>query len=95
MEVKHVDEREYGFFQILEKADPIGKIEYNYQGPTAINIKNTEVDSAHEGQSLGKKLVKYVMDFVKEKNLKLSVDCPFAKAIIHKNPEYQKMLSED
>jgi len=92
MKVQHVDEREYGFFQLLEETNQIGKIEYRYEGPTKIVITHTEVASSHQGKDLGKNLVTQVIDFIKEKDLQLKSECPYASAIIEKNNEYRKMV---
>ncbi len=95
MKIQQVDEREYGFIQLLDGTSQKGKIEYKYEGPTVLVATHTEIDSEHRGEGLGEKLVDFLMDFVKLKNLQLKSECPYASRIIQKNPDYRDLLKAD
>ena len=57
-----------------------------------ILIEHTEVNPLAEGRGLGKALVNHAINYVKEKNIKIIPVCPFAKAVIEKNPDYRQLI---
>jgi len=63
-------------------------VEYMLAGPNII-FTHTEVPVAFEGQGVGNKLAKYVLDFAVEKGYKIQPLCPFINAYVKRHPEYQ------
>ena len=54
-----------------------------------IALLHTIVPEELGGRGIGGQLVRYILDYAAENNLKVQPDCPFVKAYIDKHPEYQ------
>lgn len=54
-----------------------------------ISYTNTEVPSDLSGKGVGTFLAKNVLEYAKENNLRVKPFCPFIRAYIDKNEEYQ------
>ncbi|HLR19385.1 MAG TPA: GNAT family N-acetyltransferase [Staphylococcus sp.] len=72
-----------------DENDPQAQITFKQQGDNQIDIDHTGVPDELGGQGLGSKLVKAVVDYARNNNLKVTASCPFAEAVIKKNSEYQ------
>lgn len=53
---------------------------------------HTEVPTAHEGQGIATALVRFALQFARERELKVVPVCPFFAAYIDKHPEEQDLL---
>jgi len=58
-----------------------------------IIFTHTEVPVALEGQGIGSKLAKHVLQFSKDNDLKVQPMCPFIRGYIQKHPEWQDHLT--
>lgn len=72
----------------LKLGDDLAMVEYNQNEKTII-FSHTEVPVGYEGQGIGGKLAKHVLEYAKEQNLKVIPTCPFIKAYILRHPEYK------
>ncbi len=72
----------------LHVGDHMAMVEYNQNEKTII-FSHTEVPPELEGQGIGSKLAKHVLEYAKEHNLKVIPTCPFIKAYILRHPEYK------
>jgi len=61
--------------------------------PGVITFTHTEVPKELGGRGIGTVLAKGALDQVRARGLKVVPLCPFIKAFIVKNPEYQDMLA--
>jgi uncharacterized protein len=57
-----------------------------------ITFIHTEVPPELGGKGIGSKLIKGALDQVRADGLKVIPQCPFVKAFIEKNPDYQDLL---
>jgi uncharacterized protein len=57
-----------------------------------ITFVHTEVPPELGGKGIGSKLIRGALDSVRTDGLKVIAECPFVKAFIEKNPEYQDLL---
>lgn len=57
-----------------------------------IAFTHTEVDDAVEGQGLGSRLIRYALDDVRARGLKVRPVCPFVKTWIRRHEDYQDLL---
>ena len=73
--------------------NPQAEITFQKQGDNQINIDHTGVPDELGGPGLGSQLVKSVVDYARDNNLKVTATCPFAKSVIEKNAEYQDVYS--
>lgn len=60
--------------------------------PGKIVLIHTEVPPAHEGQGIGSALIRFVLDWARERGLKVIPICPFFAAHIQKHAEVQDLL---
>jgi predicted GNAT family acetyltransferase len=61
--------------------------------PGKIVFIHTEVPPAHEGQGVGSALIRFALNFARERGLEVVPICPFFAAYIKKHPEEQDLLS--
>ena len=59
--------------------------------PGGIAYLHTIVPKALEGRGVGSKLVRHILDYAVQNQLKVRPDCPFVKAYIDKHSEYQSI----
>ena len=57
-----------------------------------ITFIHTEVPPELGGKGIGSKLIRGALDQVRADGLKVIPQCPFVKAFIDKNPDYQDLL---
>ena len=57
--------------------------------PGGIAYEHTIVPEVLEGQGVGSRLVRHILDYAAANGLKVRPDCPFVKAYIDRHPEYQ------
>ena len=74
-----------------EKND-IARITYYYQEDTVIVINHTFVSPELRGKSIAGNLLKKVIDFAKEDNLKIIPVCSYAVLKMTRNSEYNDVL---
>lgn len=88
MEILQKDDGKRGMFYIEVDGETEGVIEYVWAGAQKLIIEHTEVGEKLKGQSAGKKLVNKVVEFAREKQVKVQPLCTFAHAVFEKTPEY-------
>jgi len=84
MEIIHKNNEEKGAFIASDNNVEAGQMTYVWTGPDRIIIDHTEVNPLFSGKGVGKKLLLAVVEFAREKNLKVIPLCPFAKAMFDK-----------
>lgn len=67
----------------------LAEMTYSKAGTELIIIDHTEVNDSLKGKGVGLELVKYAVDFVRTKKIKMLPLCPFAKATLLKHPEWK------
>lgn len=61
---------------------------------SSFRIKHTEVAKAFEGQGVGGKLVRHVLDEARREGKKVVPACPFAAEYIRRHPEYLDLVEK-
>ena len=79
-------------FEIFQDGKSAGFMTYTWAGDDKFIIEHTEVGEQYGGLGLGKKLVEAGVNFAKEKGVKIIPLCPFAKAVIQKNSDWQDLV---
>lgn len=72
----------------------IAFIDYILNNQGEIFLTHTEVPQELEGKGIGSKLVKSVLDYIKEENWTLYPTCPFVASYIKKHEEYQPLVKK-
>jgi predicted GNAT family acetyltransferase len=70
----------------------VGFAAYREAGERLI-FTHTEVDEALEGRGIGSRLVRGLLDDVRERGVQISVHCPFIRAYMERHPEYEELLA--
>lgn len=92
MEVTQVESGPKGAFEAFEGDAKAGEMTYTWAGNDKIIIDHTDVDPEFGGKGVGKAMLMAVVDFAREKNIKILPLCPFAKSVFDKHPELKDML---
>lgn len=92
MNLEHVDDGKKGYFRSMDNNVDAGKLFYTWAGTDKLIIDHTEVNPDFSGKGVGKKLVMAVVDFAREKKIKIMPLCPFAKSVFDKNTDIQDVL---
>lgn len=85
-------------FYMEESGEVIARIEYipsgtDVNGRDLIIVSHTVVYDGHNGQGLGKKLVKRLAEYAREEKKFIIPVCPYAKNVLEGNSEYQDILA--
>jgi predicted GNAT family acetyltransferase len=80
-----------------------GRFELALEGGTAVmayardgdtlQLTHTEVPAELEGQGVGSRFVKQVLDKARADGLKVAPWCPFVHAYIQRHPEYRDLVA--
>ncbi len=63
-----------------------------FPGPSILTFTHTEVPEALEGQGTGSALIRYALEDVRARGLKIAPLCPFVAAFIRRHPEYRELV---
>lgn len=84
-----------GAFFIQHGGPRLGQMVFSKAGDSLIIIEHTDVSDELRGTGAGKKLLAATVDYARKNKLKIVPVCPFAKALMEKNPEeYADVLNK-
>ena len=95
MMIQQEDNGKKGSFYVEENGKRLAEIVYNWAGEKVFIVEHTEVDPSLEGKGIGGQLVHRVVEFAREKQLRLIPLCTFTKSVIDKTPDYQDVLRKE
>ena len=85
MEVKlKLDEKGDGAFYLMDGSKQCGEMEIGASGKN-LTVYHTEVVEEAEGKGLAKKMLEAMVDYAREKNLKVIPLCPYVHAQFKKH----------
>jgi predicted GNAT family acetyltransferase len=84
MTIKQIDTDSRGVFRATEDEAIAGEMTYSWAGTGKIIIDHTEVNPAFSGKGVGKQLLLAIVEFARDKQLKIIPLCPFAKSVFDK-----------
>ncbi len=93
MKIQHQFDVRKGSFFIEENGKRLAEMVYVMAGPQKMIIEHTEVDESLKGKGAGAKLLEALVEFVREKEIKVIPLCPFAKATFNKRIDLQDVLN--
>ncbi len=71
-----------------------GYAAYDLEDPDRIVFTHTIVPSELEGRGVASAIVKYALEDVRARNLKVVPQCPYVASFIKRHPEYQDLLAQ-
>lgn len=92
MKIEHFKTGDSGRFEAREEDRFAGKIDYTSRDENKIVIEHTEVDSAFQGEGVGKDLVHEVAEYARQNNLKIIPVCSYAKKVLERTSDYDDVL---
>jgi uncharacterized protein len=92
IEIKQIKEGTKGRFSAMDGDKTAGSIYYTFVGNTRMILDHTEVDDAYHGQSIGKKILMFIVKFARENKIKIIPLCPFAKSVFDKTESIRDVL---
>ncbi|SFB52354.1 hypothetical protein SAMN05216312_111188 [Cohnella sp. OV330] len=79
-------------FYVGEQDHKEAEIHYVPRGNHTIIVDHTIVSDSLRGQGVGKALVKRLVEFAREKGIKIIPLCPFAKSQFDRHKDYSDVL---
>ncbi|WP_166334967.1 GNAT family N-acetyltransferase [Sphingobacterium chungjuense] len=92
MQVEQVNHDNKGYFKATEDNKEAGRMTYSWAGDSRIIIDHTEVNPDFKGKNVGKTILMEIVNFAREKNIKILPLCPFAKSVFDKVEEIRDVL---
>jgi uncharacterized protein len=92
MNIQQEDNGQYGSFFIENDTGRIAELSYTWRTNDVVSIDHTIVDENVENHGIGSALVERMVDFAREKNIKLKLYCTFAKAIFERKTDYHDVM---
>jgi uncharacterized protein len=86
-EVKlNLDENNEGSFDLFENGLKIGEMVVGILG-SSMTVYHTEVDPAHEGKGMAKKLLENMVNYARENTLTVTPLCQYVQAQFRRHPD--------
>ena len=92
MEIKQKEAGKKGMFYVEENEKVLAEMAYEMTEDKKMTILHTEVDPSLEGQGVGKQILARLVEFVRQEQIKVFPQCPFANAMLKRNKEWQDIL---
>jgi predicted GNAT family acetyltransferase len=78
-------------FEISLDGEVVGFLKY-HRTPRALSLIHTEIDSAHEGEGLASRLIRFALDAARAEALPVLPICPFVRDFIEAHNEYLDLV---
>ncbi|EPF90635.1 N-acetyltransferase [Acinetobacter gyllenbergii] len=92
MSIQQTDDGKHGAFKLFEGEVLAGEMAYTWAGDSMLIIDHTDVSDQFRGQGVGHKLLKELIGFVRERQVKVIPLCPFAKSVFDKDLSIHDVL---
>ncbi len=81
-------------YEALRDGQLVGLIRYRTE-PGVVVLVHTEVDEAVEGTGVGSQLVRFALEDIRARGLRLVPVCPFVAAHLRRHPEHADLVGPD
>jgi predicted GNAT family acetyltransferase len=86
-----VDRPEHDRYEVHLDGTVIGRADYVRRGDYVV-IPHTQINPPHDGQGLGGQMVRFALEDIRERGLKVQPACPFVADFMAEHPEYADLL---
>ena len=93
LEVRHLPTPTRGAFVIERDGRRLAEMTYVRAGASRVIIDHTDVRDALRGEGAGMRLLEVAVEWARAEKLKVIATCPFAKAMLERNPALQDVLA--
>ena len=91
--IKHELSGKTGSFYLEKNGKRVASMIYMMSDEKNMIVEHTEVDESLKGQGIGKKLVKELVTYSRENQIKVRSTCHFVSTVLDKTPEWQDILA--
>ena len=94
MQFQHTDNKQKGeFFLDDAQGQRIAEISYIWRDETTIDANHTWVDDSLRGQGVARLLLDTLVDFSREKNLKIIPTCSYVDVMFRREKSYADVIA--
>ncbi len=93
-EISIANDREHHRYMIAADGTQVGLAQYREQ-PGELVITHVEIDDAVGGQGLGSRLVAFLLQDARDRDLDVVPLCPFVRDYIARHPEDRDLVPEE
>ena len=94
MQFQHVDNQQKGvFFLNDDQSNRIAEISYVQSGEHKIIADHTWVDDSLRGQGIARQLLDTLVDFAREKKLKIVATCSYVDVMFRREKSYSDVIA--
>jgi hypothetical protein len=86
--IEHHEDAARGRFFIAGGAE----ITYSLDGAARLIAEHTDVDERYQGQGLGARLYRHLVDYARDNKLSVHPACPYIRRMFEKHPEDADVL---
>ena len=90
-ELTFVNDEQRGRYQVMRGNRPVGVSKYELE-PGRIVFTHTVVRPEFEGQGIGSRLAKFVVQDAQARGLRITPVCPFVRSYLRRHPEYESIV---
>ena len=90
-ELSFVNDERRGRYQVTRGKRPVAVSEYELE-PGRIVFTHTVVRPEFEGQGIGSRLAKFVIQDAQARGLRITPVCPFVRSYLRRHPEYESIV---
>ncbi|RZF53633.1 N-acetyltransferase [Acinetobacter halotolerans] len=94
MNIQHVDDGKHGAFKLLDGDVLAGEMAYTWAGDEMLIIDHTDVSDQFRGKGVGRQLLDGLVEFVRQRHVKVIPLCPFAKSVFDKDSSIHDVLKK-
>ena len=88
MEFRHIKNEKNGYIKAIDNEIQLGMITYYWEDSETIVVDHTEVNPLFEGNGIGSLLVKELLRFTDQNQIKIIPVCPFVKVVMTRMDRY-------
>ena len=91
-EIQHEFDGTSGAFFLTVEDKRLASMNYIMLEENTILVEHTLVDDSLKGQGIGKNLLKKLVEYSRQNQIKVKATCSFVIAVMNKTPEWQDVL---
>jgi len=95
LQIQHQESDRHGAFFIELEGSRVAELAYARPGGDRVNIVHTEVGLRLQGRGVARRLLNAAVAWAREKGVRVSATCPYAKAQFAKDPSIRDVYEPE
>ena len=92
MKIQHQETSSKGEVFVEQENERVAEMTYSWAGDDKFIIDHTWVSELLRGQHVGRQLLDVLVNFARDKGVKILPLCPFSKSVFDKDPSIHDVL---